>query len=103
MLHECRNSLHHLPSRLGLIEQVSLIGEIRAERDPSWDVGVQGTSGLSQGLSTDVALIESAPFRLHTHTGHVPELTRSAGVPQVGLMVRYIPLKSHLLSPEIET
>jgi hypothetical protein len=89
MLHECRDSLHHLFGRLRLIEQVSLVGEIRAERDPSWNVGVQGTSDLSQGLSTDVALIESAPFRSHTHTGHVPELIRSAGVLQVGLMVRY--------------
>jgi hypothetical protein len=89
MFHERRDSLHHLPSRLGLVEQVSLVGEIRAERDPSWNVGVQGTSDLSQGLSTDVTLIVSAPFRSHTHAGHVPELIRSAGVLQVGLMVRY--------------
>ena len=88
MLYECRDSLHHLSGRLGLVEQVSLVGEIRAERDPSWNVGVQGTSDLSQGLSTDVTLIESAPLHLHTYTGHVPELIRSAGVLQVGLTVR---------------
>jgi len=65
MLNEHLDSLHHLFGWLGLVKQVSLVREIRAERYPGWDVGVQGTSDLSQGLSTDVALTVLAFIRMN--------------------------------------
>jgi hypothetical protein len=89
MLHESWDSLHHLLSRLRLVKQVPLVGDPRTERDPSGNVGVEGTSNLPQCLSSNVTLDESAVSKVWSDRNE-PEPGQSEGVLQVGLTISVI-------------